>query len=288
MDRFVALLIPCTLFTIMFSLSLGLPPDSLEQLWRRRALLWRVLLGSCLLVPLMAMVVLKLPAGELMSKPTRFAIALMALSPSAPLTLRKAGKAGGHSSLAAGLQVSAAIAAIISIPVMAMLFTHASGVDGWDIQPYHVAQQIGVSQVLPLGIGLLVRQYLPGWSEARAGFFSKLANVLLLVLVVVVLVKLTPFLLSFARHELFSIVVMAALVLASMAMGYALAGGNPKEQTTAALVISMRNPGLALLFAELYGPSMTGLKLGILAYLLVTVLVQIPFTIWSQKKLSTL
>jgi len=288
MDRFLALLIPCTLFTIMFSLSLGLPPDSLEQLWRRRALLWRVLLGSCLLVPLMAMVVLKLPAGELISKPTRFAIALLALSPSAPLTLRKSGKAGGHSSLAAGLQVSAAIAAIVSIPVMATLFTHASGVDGWDIGPYHVAKQIGVSQVLPLGIGLLVRQFLPSWAEAKAGFFEKLANVLLLVIVVVVLVRLSPMLLSFARNELFSIVVMAALVLASMAIGYALAGSDPKEQTTAALVTSMRNPGLALLFAQLYGPSMIGLKIGILAYLLVTVLVQIPFTIWSQKKLSTL
>lgn len=50
--------------------------------------------------------------------------------------------------------------------------------------------------------------------------------------------------------------------LASMAIGYLLAGRDPEEQTTAALVTSVRNPpGLALLFAGLFAPDMEVLKL---------------------------
>jgi membrane associated rhomboid family serine protease len=54
-----------------------------------------------------------------------------------------------------------------------------------------------------------------------------------------------------------------------------------------ALVTSMRNPGLALLFATTYGAGMPGLKLAVLAYLLVTVLLSIPFLRWRRAQLRT-
>jgi hypothetical protein len=45
----------------------------------------------------------------------------------------------------------------------------------------------------------------------------------------------------------------------------------------------MRNPGLALLFASLYGQDLPGVKLGILAYLLTTVILSIPFLRWRRS-----
>jgi predicted permease len=96
------LLVPATLFAIMFALGLGLPEEIRELISRRRALLLQVLFGSCVLVPLVVVLLLQLPLSELLSQPARFGLALMAVCPSAPLTLRKVVKArrqqrsGGH------------------------------------------------------------------------------------------------------------------------------------------------------------------------------------------------
>ena len=75
---------------------------------------------------------------------------------------------------------------------------------------------------------------------------------------------------------------MAVMVAAALAIGSLLAGPEPRERTTVALVTSMRNPGLALLFATTHGAGMPGLKLAVLAYLLVTVLLSIPFLRWQK------
>jgi hypothetical protein len=53
-----------------------------------------------------------------------------------------------------------------------------------------------------------------------------------------------------------------------------------------ALVTSMRNPGLALLFAVTHGSGVTGLKLAIVTYLLVTILASIPFLRWAQHPIQ--
>ena len=75
----------------------------------------------------------------------------------------------------------------------------------------------------------------------------------------------------------------ALMVLASLVIGLLLAGRSPQERITTSLVTSMRNPGLALLFASLYGQDLPGVKLGILAYLLTTVILSIPFLRWRRS-----
>lgn len=45
----------------------------------------------------------------------------------------------------------------------------------------------------------------------------------------------------------------------------------------------MRNPGLALLFASRHGQELPGLKLAILAYVLITVLVSSPWLRLSRR-----
>ncbi|NDG74472.1 MAG: transporter [Synechococcaceae bacterium WB8_1B_136] len=276
------LLVSLTLFFIMLALGVSLRAEALQQ-WRLQpGLLLRVLLGSCVLVPLVALVLLQTPWSTSLQQPARFAIALMALSPSAPLTLRKAGKAGGDRQLAALLQVSAAVAAILTIPLLGAVFKGVFAIEGWNVQPLDVALQVGRAQLLPLVLGLLLRQALPRLADRIEGPLDKLANLLLLLLVVVVLVKAGPLLLAFIPQNLPALLLMALMVLIALAIGYAMAGTNPSERTTTALVTSMRNPGLALLFASTHGQGMAGVKLGILLYLLLTVLVSVPFLRWRK------
>lgn len=279
----VPLLVKLTLFSIMFALGLSLQLGALQQVRQRPALFLRVLLGSCFLVPLAALALLRLPPAFDLSVPGRLAIALMAISPSAPLTLRKAGKQGGDRELAALLQVGAAIVAIASIPLMADLFRTTYGVKGWDIGPAPVALQVAQAQLLPLVLGLAARRWQPALATRIQAPLEKLANLLLLALIVLVLVKAAPALVPFAQANALALACMALMVVATLAIGFLLAGPDPRERTTTALVTSMRNPGLALLFAATYAPQVPGVKIAILAYLLITVILSVPFLRWRRN-----
>ena len=277
------LLVTATLFAIMFALGVGLPFDGLGRWQQHRGLLLRGLIGTCLLVPVAAALLLLLPPTMALSQPARFSIALMAVCPSAPLLMRKAGKQGGDRILAALLQVAAALAAIITIPLLASGFTRIFGVEGWQVQSHHVAAQVALVQLLPLLLGLLVRRFAPSWASRLEKPLDRLANGLLLLLVLVVLWKTAPLLVTYVGANLIALPVMAALVLISLALGYGLANRDPCLGVTLALVTSMRNPGLALLLAGIYAPEMPAVKLGILVYLLITVLLSIPFLRWQRS-----
>jgi len=271
------LLIPATLFTLMFALGLGLRGEAVALLRRRPALFARVLLGTCVLVPLAALLLLRSPLLESLSVPARMAIALMAVSPSAPLTLRKAGRQGGDRELAAVLQLLAAAAAVVTIPLLADLFRAVFDLSGWDIQPLPVARQVLLIQGLPLALGLLVRRRLPRLAEKLEGPLDRAANLLLLVLTTVILVRSWPLLQAFLSANLPGIACIALMVLLALAIGWLLSGPGLQERTTVAVVTSTRNPGLALLFASTHAADVSGLKLAILVYVLVTLLLSLPF-----------
>ncbi|MCP9886745.1 bile acid:sodium symporter [Cyanobium sp. ATX 6A2] len=286
----MALLVPLTLFTVMLALGVNLPLQAFQH-WRRHwPLILRAQLATCLLVPLVGWLLLSLPPAQALSIEARHAIALMAACPSAPLILRKAGKSGGDASLAALLQVCAAVLAIVTLPLLADLSGPVFAVQGWDLLlPRQVALQVGQVQLLPLLLGLALGHLL---SERRQGLrrvLDRLANGLLVLLVLAVLVRTAPLLLQFSSANLGAIGVMVLLVLVSLMLGYGLAGGEGTQsgqRVTVALVTSMRNPGLALLLATTYAPEMPAVKLGIIVYVLVTVLVSLPVLRWQRRTLQ--
>lgn len=280
----VQLLIKLTLFAVMFALGLGLQGSALQQ-WRQRpALFVRVLIGTCLLVPLGGLLLIKLSLVLPVAPPVRYGLGLMALSPSAPLTLHKAGRQGGDREMAALLQVLAAIAAIVTIPLMADLFRQVFAIKGWGLAHADVAVQVVTAQVLPLLLGLGLRRWFPTVASRLVVPLEKLANGLLLLLLVVILAFTLPALGSFLANNLIAVPLMGTMVVLCLAIGWLLAGPDPAESTTTALVTSMRNPGLALLFASSHAPGLPAVKLAILSYLLVTVLVSIPFLVAQKRR----
>lgn len=280
MPQIFGLLIVATLFAVMVSLGLSLPLDRLQEYRRQKRMIARVLIGSCLLVPLVGLLVLLAPLG--ISHPARLALALMAVCPSAPLTLHKAHTSGGDRGLAALLQVSAAAVAIVSVPLLALAYTTVFHVSGWEITPIQVGGQIIKAQLLPLGIGVVLRRWKPSLADRLQPSISRVANLLLLVLIVLILLKVGPQILRFLQGDLAGLAAVVAMVLASLAIGQLLGAGPPHVRTTTALVTSMRNPGLALLLAHVYAPHVKGLTLGILSYLLLTVLLSIPYLRWRR------
>ena len=99
----------------------------------------------------------------------------------------------------------------------------------------------------------------------------------------VVLWKTAPLLVTYVGANLIALPVMAALVLISLALGYGLTNRDTCLGVTLALVTSMRNPGLALLLASIHAPELPAVKLGIIIYLIITILLSIPFLRWQAS-----
>lgn len=281
------LFIALTLFCTMLALGLSLRLEALRGWLARPALPLRVLLGSCVLVPLLGLVLLQTHWSYGIERDERTAIALMALCPSAPLALRKARKAGGDQQLAALVQVGAALLAIVTVPALGLLYRQVFGVDGWDARPLDVALQVGKVQVLPLLLGLLLRQRWPGLASRLERPLNTLANTLLILLIAAVLLKAGPLLLRFVPGNGRALVIMALLVSSSLLIGRMLAGPGSSHGVTAALVTGMRNPGLALMFASRHGQGLSDLKPAVLIYVLITLLLSLPLLSQARRAAQT-
>ena len=291
MPQSAALLVTATIVTLMFSLGLGLKDYPFVLLRDRPTFLWRVVIGTCLLVPLAGLVLVLLPLHGLLSRPAWVAMALMLACPSAPLILFRVRSSGGTAELAARLQIAAALLAIVTIPLLEVVFRVGAGLRGWEmvewgITPAQVAGQVLKVQVLPLIAGILLGQWKPQLAQRCSQALGRLATVLLLLMMVALVVLSGKQLLPFLQQNLVGLAAMAALSVLSLAIGYGLAGVDPLERRTVALVTGMRNTGLAAQLALTYGKGLPDLVPGILSYVLITVIVSTLFLKWQQGQLA--
>jgi len=291
MPQAASLLVTTTIVTLMFSLGLGLKQYPFLLLRDRPAFLWRVLLGTCVLVPLAGLVLVLLPLHGLLSRPAWTAMALMLACPSAPLILFRVRSSGGTAELAARLQIAAALLAILTIPLMEIVFTagaalHGWEVTGWDIRPAQVAGQVLKVQVLPVIAGVVLGQWKPQLAQRCSQALGRLATVLLVGMMLALLVLSGRQLLPFLQQNLVALAGMVGLSVLSLAIGYGLAGADALERRTVALVTGMRNTGLAAQLALTYGKGLPDLVPGILSYVLITVIVTTLFLKWQQGQLA--
>ncbi|MBE9154680.1 bile acid:sodium symporter family protein [Cyanobium sp. LEGE 06113] len=292
MPQSAGLLVTATIVTLMLSLGLGLKDYPFVLLRDRPGFLWRVLLGTCLLVPLAGLALVLLPLQALFSRPAWVAMALMLACPSAPLILFRVRSSGGTAELAARLQIAAALLATVSIPLLAIVFKASAGlsgwpVSGWEVSPIAVAVQVLKVQVLPVIAGVLLAQWRPLLAQRCSAVLGKLATLLLALVMIALLGLSARQLLPFLQQNLAGLAAMAGLSVLSLAIGYGLAGRDPLERRTVALVSGMRNTGLAAELAFTYAPPevLPDLIPAILSYVLITVIMSTVFLRWQKRDL---
>lgn len=276
MSTTVAVIVRLLLFTTMVALGLGLRWPLVQRWFQSPGLLLRVLLGSCLLLPLLALALLQMPWTAALSTSERTAVALMAVCPSAPLALRRARQEGGDHQLAALLQVGAAFVAIVSVPLLAVLFRSVFGLEGWQVRSLPVALQVGQAQVLPLLLGMTLRHRWSHLADRLERPMTRLANGVLLLLLAVLLWRGLPLLVSVWPRQLPAMALMLLMACLGLGLGRLMAGPHSSHGVTTALVTALRNPGLALLLTDMHGDALPGLKGAILGQMAITALVSLP------------
>ena len=278
----MSLLISLALFFIMVSLGLNLPNLEFGVLRHRPALVVRVLLATCVAMPLAALLLLRTPIGQSLPASIATAVMLMAICPSAPMIALKSRKLAQNPELATRLQFWSACAAIISVPLWVSQLPVEAGETIWSVPAKDVAYQVFTVQLIPLLVGVSLRRWCTEWAERWNPVIQKGASILLLVLLALILIvalpKVTPMLMANLRGAL----VMFILTWIGLGLGFVVAGDDSEERSTLPLVLSMRNPGLALLIIEGMAPDAIDLKAAVVGYVVVTAIGSAPFMKWRQ------
>jgi bile acid:Na+ symporter, BASS family len=267
--------IAVTVFTVMFGIGLGVTPAELRRVWQSPSSMLRGLFSVLVAVPVLAVVIAR--AFDL-SRAAEIGIVLMAISPGAPVALRRSLAAGAHAAFAPGLQISVALLAVASMPLwIAALNEFYAG--HARIDPRDVMRQVFIAQLLPLGVGIALRHFGATLAARIEPAVRRAGTVLLIVAVVLVLAELWQPLYEAGAATIAAMVLTTA---AALAAGHLLGGPAPTTRTAVAITSAARNPGLALLVATV-NAAPPAIIATVLAYVLVSLLTITPYAAWRHR-----
>jgi len=262
-------------FFVMFSLGLASRAGELRWALRRPGLVARALVAVFVLVPAVAVIVTRLLG---LPRAVQVGLVVMAICPGAPVALRRSLGAGGHHSFATALQLLMATLAIVTMPLsIALLNPYYAGHAA--ISAGEVARQVGMAQLLPLGLGLLVRGVAPALSVRAEPVVTKLAGLVLIAFALLLVLVIWRTVLGAAPVTVLAII---GLTGAALAIGHAMGAPAADTRTAVAMASAMRNPGLALLVAAANNaaPEMIATIMACALWSAVTVT---PYAVWRAK-----
>ncbi len=238
----LSLLARATIFAVMLSLGLLLGREHIAAALRRRVVLAAIVFAVFIPVPVLA--VLWVKTADL-GGAVAAGIVLMAISPGAPVALRRTLTAGGQTAFAPALHLAIVLLAVVTVPLSVWLLDALFGA-AFRITPLQVAEQVGVAQLIPLGVGVAMRAWMPALAARIEPPLARVSNAVMLVFGLVCVYLLRSQLVAIGWMPLAAGVVLTA---SALAIGATVAGRDAAARPQGAIAAAMRNPGLALYIA---------------------------------------
>jgi BASS family bile acid:Na+ symporter len=272
----LAVPVAASVFAVMLSLGLMLGREQVAAARQRGGVLAMALFAVLIPVPALAVLLVKL-AG--IKGVVAAGILLMAISPGAPIAVRRAIEAGGEPAFAPALHLVIVLLAIVTVPASVAILDAIFQKD-FGISPLDVARQVFFAQLLPLGLGAALRAWRPNVAARLEAPLARATNLTLLALLVVLAVVLWPLL---AEVGWVPFAAGVALTLCALAVGAACAGRDAAVRPVAAVAAAMRNPGLALLIATV-NKTPPGVVAAVFGYALGLAAVVSAFVVWRGRR----
>jgi bile acid:Na+ symporter, BASS family len=272
----IGLFATVTVFAVMFALGLMLGREQIAAALERRVVLAAVVFAVVVPVPALAVLAAKAIA---LKGPIAAGIVLMAISPGAPVALRRALDAGGNREFAPALHLAIVLLAVVTVPASVAILDWIFAVE-FTVTPFHIGRQVFFAQLLPLALGATLRAILPAIAAKLEGPLGRVGNFLLLAVGIMVLVDMPPIIAAVGWTPTIAGVAMTA---GALAVGAAFAWRDAGVRPAAAVAAAMRNPGLALVIATVNRapPDVTATVIGYALGLAVTMA---AFLRWSRRR----
>ena len=274
--QWIGLFATVVVFLIMFTLGLMLGREQIAAALQRRVVLLAVVFAVLVPVPALAVLAVKLFG---LTGPVAAGIVLMAISPGAPVALRRALDAGGDRAFAPTLHLSIVMLAVVTVPLTVAILDWIFAKD-FAVTPLHIGRQVFFAQLLPMALGAALRAVRPALAARLETKLARTGNLLLAVMGLAVLVDM-PAIVAAAGWA--PMVAGVGITRGALAVGAAFAWRDPAVRPAAAIAAAMRNPGLALVIATVNGapPSVTAAVIG---YALGLGLTIVGYLQWRKRR----
>jgi BASS family bile acid:Na+ symporter len=276
LQTLIPLLITLSLAGLVLAVGLNSSRHDLLYVLSRPRLLLRAIASVLVIPPIVAGLLIALLPIEPVAKA---GIMLMAVSPVPPLVPGKELGIGGRKNYAYGLYVAMALLTIISVPLVLGIVSTLFG-RHVEVSVASIARTTALGVLAPLAIGLVIRSLAPGFASKAWGVVYKLSMLLIVLAVLPIIVKAWPALQQLVGNG--TLLAMAVVTLICLAVGHMLGGPELRDRATLAMASSVRHPGIAMSIASvsIADPRVSA---AVLLYLLVGLVVSIPYTIWVKQ-----
>ncbi|MCC6870613.1 MAG: bile acid:sodium symporter [Burkholderiales bacterium] len=273
--QWIGLLATAAIWVVMFALGLMLGREQIVAAMQRRVVLAAAIFAVVVPVPALAVIVVKVFG---ITGSVAAGIVLMAISPGAPVALRRALEAGGDRAFAPALHLAIVALAVVTVPVTLVILDWIFAKD-FSVTPLHIAKQVFFAQLLPLALGAALRASYPALASRIEAPLGRAGNLLLALMAAMVLVDLPPLVRMVGWVPT---VAGVGITAASLAVGAACAWRDAAVRPAVAIAAAMRNPGLALVIATLNAapPAVTAAVIGYALGLGLTVVVYLQ---WRKR-----
>jgi BASS family bile acid:Na+ symporter len=279
LQTLIPVFISLSLAGLVLAVGLNASREDLLYVLTRPKLLVRAILSVMMIPPIIAgILVAMLPIEPVV----KAGIMLMAISPVPPLVPGKELGIGGRKNYAYGLYVAMALLTIISVPIVIAIVSTL-----FDRRDYvsvaQIAQTTFLSVLLPLAIGLAIRAMAQDFAGRVWRTIYGLSLILVLAAFLPIVIKVWPALTELVGNG--TMAVMAVVSALCIATGHLLGGPGLRDRATLAIASSVRHPGIAMSISAMHFAD-PRVSAAILLFMLVGLVVSIPYTMWVKRHLQ--
>src|SRR5215813_4751318 len=278
----ISLVLKASIFLNVFAFALNAHFADATYLFRNPGLLLRAVL-SMNVVMLLTAIALSLAFD--LHPATKIALVTLSMSPVPPILTKKAFKAGGTEPYVIGLLTAAALLSIVFVPLSLELVQRIAGIP-MGMSPIAVASIVILTVLAPLLLGVAFRALAPRLAVRISKPLAIVAFLILLVGSVPILIAIGSQVWALVGSG--AVIAMTAFVVVGLLTGHVLGGPDPENRRVLALATSSRHPGLAIAIAHANFPQQKLTMGAVIMYLLLSIIVSVPYMKWSEKQQPTM
>lgn len=262
----------------MFGAGLQIDRERLVETLRQYGLLGKAFLANFILVPLVAVLLVKLMHVD---TDIAIGIVLMAMAPGVPFLANSAGRAGGGSlSFALTIAFCFAALSVITIPITIALVPPPTDTAHVPIMKF-LTTLVGF-QLVPLLVGALIGPRLAAPTMEK---IVKVSHLLFFAATLVFVVLIFPHLVDSVSkvYGYGHLLIIACVGLFSVGVGWLLGGPKRDYRRTLSIATLMRNIGLCTLIGTDPVFANTLVLPTVFSYFIVTFLISLPVRIFYKR-----
>jgi BASS family bile acid:Na+ symporter len=230
---------PVFVISTMLNVGLTQKPSAIAEHLKNWPFVIKMLLANFVFAPLLMIIALYFAPFD---PPLKAGLLIFSLGAGAPLLIKLTQTAQHEVALGAAVMMLLTVVTVVYMPIVLPLVLTGVSVDA-----FGVARSLLLQLLLPIGVGMLAAQFLPGLVKKVQPWVGRLGSVALYLLIVITLVGYYPNLLDIIGKGAF--LVGLAFVGAAFGLGYLAGAGKDHLEDIGGLGTAQRNTAAGVIIA---------------------------------------